>query len=138
VANFFEVTVFIAYHPSCPPPPLFSPLFFLNSLAHVVSSLAYPNLLRTKRLDYCCCCCCYRFYSMRKQGESCCEFCTRGKVVLSKSTYEFPPIWLAFNFWKAKAAPKSPTKGSPGLWDVLHHPLYRLNPKPLLHYSLKK
>jgi hypothetical protein len=26
-------------------------------LAHVVSSLAYPNLLGTKRLGCCCCCC---------------------------------------------------------------------------------
>jgi hypothetical protein len=25
-------------------------------LAHVVSSLAYPNLLGTKRLGCCCCC----------------------------------------------------------------------------------
>jgi hypothetical protein len=38
-------------------------LFFFNivfipvSLAHVVSSLAYPNLLGTKRLGCCCCCC---------------------------------------------------------------------------------
>jgi hypothetical protein len=28
-------------------------------LAHVVSSLAYPNLLGTKRLG----CCCYKFYT---------------------------------------------------------------------------
>jgi hypothetical protein len=37
----------------------FSLFFFdivLFMFAHVVSSLAYPNLLRTKRLGCCCCC----------------------------------------------------------------------------------
>jgi hypothetical protein len=42
---------------------VFSPFFFtfvlsLLFLAHVVSSLAYPNLLRNKMLS-CCCCCAY-------------------------------------------------------------------------------
>jgi hypothetical protein len=37
-------------------PLSFSPLFCPCFLAHVVSSLAYPNLLGTKRLGCCCCC----------------------------------------------------------------------------------
>jgi hypothetical protein len=37
-------------------PPSFSPLYCLCFLAHVVSSLAYPNLLGTKRLGCCCNC----------------------------------------------------------------------------------
>jgi hypothetical protein len=37
---------------------LFRHCFIPVSLAHVVSSLAYPNLLGTKRLGGCCCCCC--------------------------------------------------------------------------------
>jgi hypothetical protein len=53
----FSVCFFIALH--CP--LSFSPLFCLCSSAHVVSSLAYPNLLVTKRLDCCCCCCCMMF-----------------------------------------------------------------------------
>jgi hypothetical protein len=32
----------------------FVPIFF----AHVVSSLAYPNLLENKKFDGCCCCLC--------------------------------------------------------------------------------
>jgi hypothetical protein len=36
-------------------PPSFSPLFYLCFSAYVVSSLAYPNLLETKRLGCCCC-----------------------------------------------------------------------------------
>ena len=39
-------------------PLLFQHCFIPVSLAHVVSSLAYPNLLGTKRLGCCCCCCC--------------------------------------------------------------------------------
>jgi hypothetical protein len=42
--------------------PLISPSFhscFISFFfAHMVSSLAYPNLLGNKRLGYCCCCCC--------------------------------------------------------------------------------
>jgi hypothetical protein len=38
-------------------PLLFRHCFIPVSLAHVVSSLAYPNLLGTKRLGCCCCCC---------------------------------------------------------------------------------
>jgi hypothetical protein len=34
---------------------LFSHCFIHVSLAHVISSLAYPNLLGTKRLGCCCC-----------------------------------------------------------------------------------
>jgi hypothetical protein len=41
-------------------PLLFRHCFIPVSLAHVVSSLAYPNLLETKRLGCCCCCCCLR------------------------------------------------------------------------------
>jgi hypothetical protein len=41
-------------------PLLFRHCFIPGSLAHVVSSLAYPNLLETKRLG--CCCCCILFY----------------------------------------------------------------------------
>jgi hypothetical protein len=37
-------------------PLLFRYCFIPVSLAHVVSSLAYPNLLGTKRLGCCCCC----------------------------------------------------------------------------------
>jgi hypothetical protein len=37
-------------------PLLFWHCFIHVSLAHVVSSLAYPNLLGTKRLGCCCCC----------------------------------------------------------------------------------
>jgi hypothetical protein len=36
---------------------LFRYCFIPVFLAHVVSSLAYPNLLGTKRLGCCCCCC---------------------------------------------------------------------------------
>jgi hypothetical protein len=36
-------------------PLLFQHCFIPVSLAHVVSSLAYPNLLETKRLGCCCC-----------------------------------------------------------------------------------
>ncbi len=32
-------------------------VLFLLFFAHAVSSLAYPNLLGTKRLGCCCCCC---------------------------------------------------------------------------------
>jgi hypothetical protein len=43
--------------------PFVSPFFFALVLylflAHVVSSLAHPNLLWNKRLG-CCCCCCYQ------------------------------------------------------------------------------
>jgi hypothetical protein len=35
-------------------PLLFRHCFIPVSLAHVVSSLTYPNLLGTKKLDYCC------------------------------------------------------------------------------------
>jgi hypothetical protein len=35
-------------------PSSFSPLFCLGFSAHVVLSLAYPNLLETKMLDCCC------------------------------------------------------------------------------------
>jgi hypothetical protein len=38
-------------------PLLFRYCFIPVSLTHVVSSLAYPNLLGTKRLGCCCCCC---------------------------------------------------------------------------------
>jgi hypothetical protein len=38
-------------------PLLFRHCFIPVSLAHVVSYLAYPNLLGTKRLGCCCCCC---------------------------------------------------------------------------------
>jgi hypothetical protein len=38
-------------------PLLFLHYFIHVSLAHVVSSLAYPNLLGTKKLGCCCCCC---------------------------------------------------------------------------------
>jgi hypothetical protein len=38
-------------------PLLFWHCFIHVSLAHVVSSLVYPNLLGTKRLGCCCCCC---------------------------------------------------------------------------------
>jgi hypothetical protein len=38
-------------------PLLFRYCFIPISLAHVVSTLAYPNLLGTKRLSCCCCCC---------------------------------------------------------------------------------
>jgi hypothetical protein len=40
-------------------PLLFRHCFISICLAHVVSSLAYPNLLGTKKLGCCCCCCCY-------------------------------------------------------------------------------
>jgi hypothetical protein len=42
-------------------PLLFRHCFIPVSLTHVVSSLAYPNLLGTKRLGCCCCCCCCRW-----------------------------------------------------------------------------
>jgi hypothetical protein len=50
--SFCRIGFFIILHF----PFLFPYFFILVSLAHVVSSLAYPNLLGTKRL--CCCCCC--------------------------------------------------------------------------------
>jgi hypothetical protein len=34
-------------------------------LAHVVSSLAYPNLLENKKLGCCCCYCCDKFYNKK-------------------------------------------------------------------------
>jgi hypothetical protein len=37
--------------------PLFFTLVLYFFLAHVVSSLTYPNLLGNKRLGCCCCCC---------------------------------------------------------------------------------
>jgi hypothetical protein len=37
-------------------PLLFQHYFITISLAYVVSALAYPNLLGTKRLGCCCCC----------------------------------------------------------------------------------
>jgi hypothetical protein len=40
-------------------PLIFRHCFIPISLTHVVLSLAYPNLLGTKRLGCCCCCCCY-------------------------------------------------------------------------------
>jgi hypothetical protein len=48
-------------------PLLFRHSFIPISLAHVVSSLAYPNLLGTKRLGCCCCCCCQ---TARRTGTS--------------------------------------------------------------------
>jgi hypothetical protein len=52
--RFLLFSVWFFYRPS------FSPFLFALVLsicfsAHVVSSLAYPNLLRTKMLDSCCC-----------------------------------------------------------------------------------
>jgi hypothetical protein len=46
-------------------PLLFRHCFIPVSLAHVVSCLAYPNLLGTKRLG--CCCCCQKFLSTDMQ-----------------------------------------------------------------------
>ena len=54
-------------------PLLFRHSFIPISLAHVVSSLAYPNLLGTKRLGCCCCCCCgvYRCNQISKRNAAC-------------------------------------------------------------------
>jgi hypothetical protein len=57
--------------------PLFSPYFslvFCNCyfFTHVVSSLAYPNLLGNKRLD-CCCCCCILSMSLDRNKSVCLE-----------------------------------------------------------------
>jgi hypothetical protein len=43
-------------------PLLFRYCFIPVSLAYVVSCLAYPNLLGTKRLSCCCCCCCLTWF----------------------------------------------------------------------------
>jgi hypothetical protein len=51
-------------------PLLFRHCFIPVSLAHVVSSLAYPNLLGTKRLGCCCCCCTHVwFLSVEPAGK---------------------------------------------------------------------
>jgi hypothetical protein len=50
-------------------PLLFRHCFIPISLAHVVSSLAYPNWLGTKRLGCCCCCCCYPLSKTWKRLE---------------------------------------------------------------------
>jgi hypothetical protein len=47
-------------------PLLFRYCFIPISLVHMVSSLAYPNLLGTKKLDCCCCCVCDPY--KRKNG----------------------------------------------------------------------
>jgi hypothetical protein len=46
---------FLPFCFSLPFPPSFSPLFCLVFQLLWVSSLAYPDLLETKRLGYCCC-----------------------------------------------------------------------------------
>jgi hypothetical protein len=48
--NWFLFLSFFVFH------LLFRYCFIPVSLAHVVSYLAYPNLLGTKRLGCCCCC----------------------------------------------------------------------------------
>jgi hypothetical protein len=45
-------------------PLLFWYCFIHISLAHVVSSLVYPNLLGTKSLGGCCCCCCKLYMAL--------------------------------------------------------------------------
>jgi hypothetical protein len=52
LSNWFLFLSFFVF------PLLFRRCFIPVSLAHVVSSLAYPSLLGTKRLG-CCCCCLY-------------------------------------------------------------------------------
>jgi hypothetical protein len=47
----------VCYFNPLPPPPPFSPLFFFVFRLLWISSLAYPNLLGTKRLSCCCCIC---------------------------------------------------------------------------------
>jgi hypothetical protein len=49
--SFCQISFFIVLHFSL----LFRHCFIPVSLAHVVSSLAYPNLLETKRRGCCCC-----------------------------------------------------------------------------------
>jgi hypothetical protein len=44
------------------------PFFFALVSAHVVSSLAYPNLLGTKR--FCCCCCAYSKQQKTTKGHN--------------------------------------------------------------------
>jgi hypothetical protein len=52
LSNWFLFLSFFVF------PLLFQHYFIPVSLAHVISSLAYPNLLGTKRLGCCCSCCC--------------------------------------------------------------------------------
>jgi hypothetical protein len=56
LSNWFLFLSFFVF------PLLFQHCFIPVFLAHVVSSLAYPNLLETKRLG-CCCCCIYLLFS---------------------------------------------------------------------------
>jgi hypothetical protein len=52
--SFLLLSNWFFYRPSFP--PLFFDSLIPVSLTHVVSSLAYPNLLGTKMLGCCCCC----------------------------------------------------------------------------------
>jgi hypothetical protein len=65
-------------------PLLFRHCFIPVSWAHVVSSLAYPNLLGTKRLGCCCCCCCYGFAEKRISFE---EFFNHKFLATRSSSY---------------------------------------------------
>jgi hypothetical protein len=53
---------------------LFWYCFIPVSLIYVVSSLTYPNLLETKRLD-CCCCCCLKSKLNMSKWKLILEFC---------------------------------------------------------------
>jgi hypothetical protein len=58
--SFLLLSNWFFYRPSFS--SFFNIVLFLFFLSHVVSSLAYLNLLVTKRLDCCCCgCCCIYF-----------------------------------------------------------------------------
>jgi hypothetical protein len=55
-------------------PLLFRHRFIPVSLVHVVSSLAYPNLLGTKRLGRCCCISKYKV-TLDSKGNRKCKLC---------------------------------------------------------------
>jgi hypothetical protein len=54
--SFFLLSNWFLFLSSFVFPILFRHCFIPVSLAHLISSLAYPNLLGTKRLGCCCCC----------------------------------------------------------------------------------
>jgi hypothetical protein len=76
-------------------PLLFRHCFIPVSLAYVVSSLAYPNLLETKRLGCCCCCCCSKSLSKLKRIYTYCNTpCYRNpNLRRSKFSNQVIKIW---------------------------------------------
>jgi hypothetical protein len=67
-------------------------------LAHVVSSLAYPNLLGTKRLGGCCCCCCKWWWLLENseglwQGLVRIKYVKESLICLIPNRLNGSPLW---------------------------------------------